>query len=62
MIILELLDSISAILIYGVIQRLLIWTGRVITVLVIAVTVMVSVIKECQVLSRALRGAQPNAF
>lgn len=40
MIILALLDSISVILIYGVIQRLLSWTGRVITVLVITVAVM----------------------
>lgn len=39
MIIPALLDSISAILIYGVIQRLLNWTGRVIALPVITVTV-----------------------
>lgn len=46
MIILALLDSISAILIYGVIQRLLNWTGRVITPPVIPVPVMVLWLKS----------------
>lgn len=47
MIILALLDSISAILIYGIIQRLLNWTGRVITLPVITViTVMAVQLKQ----------------